>query len=418
MATMIGLVALLPFSVVFAHRALAPMILIMGFAVGSRGEPWRIGIPYFLLKPDLKDPVVLGGYAMLAFCAWLGLTAIWSPLGEKWELSIGVFLPVLAGGALVWEILRRVASEATILANVFAVVIVLSALLLLIEGLTGAPLRAIFPPEDLSPQRYKDFVALGRGVSVIAPAVFPAAAIIYRITDNKFAPVVVIMLAIAAAMIFSIEANFAALVVGGLASLFALLYPKRIVLIMTWLIVMVLVAAPFIAVALPVEWLMETFGESLSLSWLQRLYVWREAGAVALDGLPFGHGIDYARAWSEEGGMILIPNAPIPLPEMPTHPHNIFLQIWLELGLPGVVAFGLFIISGGRALAAVEWVRPVVACVIGAIAVTLISALVEASLWQVWRISAVVLAAMGASLSYSVYQIGDRAAVDARRGIN
>lgn len=417
MATLTGLTALTPLFAVLMHRGFAPLILVMGLAVATRAEPWRKGIPNFFLQPDFRDPVVLGAYAVLAFCAWIAVTALWSPLSEKWEIGINVFFPVVAGGGVLWEILRRPADQSARLATVFAIVIAVSAALLLLEGVAGAPLRALTPPTDHSPERFKDFTALGRGVTAIAPAVFPAAAIAFHRTGRRLAAIGLVALALAAAASLSIAANVAALLAGAGAAIIALKAPKQTLAVLTWLFIAALLVAPFAAAVLPVDALAQRFDGNAPASWLQRLAIWRESGRAALEALPFGRGVDYARAWSETGATISLPGALSGLPAMPIHPHNIFLQVWLELGLPGVAALGTVFYCGGKAVLRTPLPRPVAAGIAGAAAAVLISAVIEASLWQVWRISAIALAAFGASLSYFVYQKGVRLPPGERSGV-
>ncbi|MFQ5563892.1 MAG: O-antigen ligase family protein [Parvularculaceae bacterium] len=417
MTALTGLTALTPLFVVLMHRGLAPLILTMGFIVVTRAEPWRKGVPHFFLRPDFKAPVICGAYAFLALCVWIAASALWSPLGEKWELGINLFFPAAAGGAIIWEIARRPAGQSARMATVFAIAIAASAALLLLEGVAGAPLRALTPPADLSPERHKDFTALGRGVTAIAPAVFPAAAIALRRTGRRLAAAGIVAAALAAALSLSISANVFALSLGAAAALLALAQPKRTLAGLIWFALAVLFVAPFAAAALPAEMLAERFNGDAPASWLQRLAVWKAAGAAAVDALPFGRGVDYARAWSAAGATVDLPGALARLPAMPTHPHNVFLQIWLELGLPGVAAFAAFVYCGGRALMRVQLPRPVAAGAAGSIAAVAASLMVEASLWQVWRISAMTLAAFGVSLSYFIYQNGVRLHSRKRNGV-
>ncbi len=114
--------------------------------------------------------------------------------------------------------------------------------------------------------------------------------------------------------------------------------------------------------------------------------------------------------------MIDIPGAPAQLSLMPTHPHNVFLQIWLELGLPGVVAVGFFIYCGMKALRKAEPPIAIVAALMGSAAAILVSFLIEGSLWQVWRLASVALAGMGAALAYSLHMNWVRPEHGNRRG--
>ena len=177
--------------------------------------------------------------------------------------------------------------------------------------------------------------------------------------------------------------------------------PRAATFVLAALFLLALAATPFVAAALPVETVFDN-GSVAPASWEQRLVVWREAGARALgECWPVGCGADYARAWSNEGAMINVPGSAVPLPAMPTHPHNLFLQIWLELGAPGVIFFAVAIVAGVIALRRARLDALTMAAIAGAAGFSFISVMIEFSLWQVWRMAVFALAAFGAAVSYS-----------------
>jgi O-antigen ligase len=87
---------------------------------------------------------------------------------------------------------------------------------------------------------------------------------------------------------------------------------------------------------------------------------------------------------------------------VPVHPHNVFLQTWLELGVPGVAALALFIWFGLQALLKAKFSKAVGAACVGAFAAIMISVMVEGSMWQVWRLAAMALAASGVALAHTL----------------
>ncbi|MCB2098187.1 MAG: hypothetical protein KDE05_11175, partial [Parvularculaceae bacterium] len=115
---------------------------------------------------------------------------------------------------------------------------------------------------------------------------------------------------------------------------------------------------------------------------------------------PFGCGADFSRALAADARLIEVPGAPGGLPAMPIHPHNAFLQMWLELGLPGVVAAASALIAAAISLYKLSMSRPAFAAICGALAASLISLLVEASLWQAWRLAVFGLAAFACAVAY------------------
>ncbi|MFN3958337.1 MAG: O-antigen ligase family protein [Parvularculaceae bacterium] len=391
---------------VFGHRGAAVVAALAALAIALRPSIWREGLP--LLRPShiARAPLPRAALAGLAFVLWIALTAFWSPVPGAPKLALTVAVYGLAGGALVFEASRASPARARRTAALYAGAVTVAAAALLVEGVTGGALRAIVPPTDLSPLRFKDMTALARGVTLIAPLAFPAAAILYAMFGARAVAAAPIALTFAAAMQFSVAANVAAMTFAALAGAAALWRPRAVLIALGALFLFSLLAAPLLVLA-PADLVAGADGALLPASWAQRVIVWKAAaerifGACA--GL--GCGADYTRALMAEGVMIDVPASPIPLQEAPTHPHNLFVQVWLELGLPGVIALALTLWFAMQRLVAVPLRRLPFAAIAAAAAATYISFMFEASLWQAWRLAILSLAAFGAALSYSFNRSG------------
>jgi O-antigen ligase len=111
-----------------------------------------------------------------------------------------------------------------------------------------------------------------------------------------------------------------------------------------------------------------------------RMEIWHFAALRSLDWPLFGHGINASRDIPNGGAvsMFLGPDKPI----IPLHPHNGFLQIWLELGLTGVTIVAgllLFLLNATR-----KWpvkTQPFALATYGA---GIIIAGLAFGLWQTW----------------------------------
>lgn len=392
--------ALTPLAAILSHRAIAPLVALMAIAVSLRPEIWRDG--FALLSPArlVRDPFAIAAAATLALAIWTATTAFWSPtLGAEW-LGLTLLAGALCAGALAYEANRAPPRRAAALAVGFAISVSAGAVLLLFEGLSGGYLRDVTPPADLTPFRWKDTVALGRGVTAIAPLVFPAAVIIRRVTGSWIVAGLPVLGLLIASTQFSIFANTAGLIAGAGAFLFALARPRLGIKLVAAMFAITLAAAPFAALALPADAVLDGSLSILPPSWAQRIVAWRFAGAEALQHcFPLGCGADYARALAESGGTIQIPNWPLAVQSMPTHPHNLFLQIWLELGAPGVILTAAALMASGGALLRARLARLPAAAICAAATACLISVMFEASIWQAWRLGVFALAACGGAVS-------------------
>lgn len=392
---------------VFGHRGMAPCAGVMAFAVALRRDA-RSAL-FDLVRPAhfARAPEAVAALSMAAFALWVAGTAFWSPTpGAEW-LGLTILAAVLAAAALVYEATSAAPERARRMACAYAATVSLAAAALMFEGLSGGYLRDIIPPTDHSPYRWKDITALGRGVTAMAPLAFPAAAILKRITKSwavAFAPVFALFIAAAN---FSIFANVVALGAGAIAFAAALARPRLALGIVAAITIGALALVPFAALAIPADAVLDGTAGPLPASWAQRLVAWRAASERALiDCFPWGCGADYARAWRGLGEMIAVPNSPIAVPAMPLHPHNAFIQIWLELGLPGVIALSVAAAALFRALARLQSDAATSAAICGVIAAAFFSVMLEASIWQAWRLAVFALAAFGGAVSYKLGRQG------------
>ena len=397
-----GLFVMLPLTAVFGHRGVAPWLLLASLPAFARGDFWQSAFGQLFDRADIKKPLFAGLVAIILFCVWVFLSGFWSPKAQP-SLILNVLAPVLVGGSVVWFSLNLPRVWAYRLSAAFSLSIAAGVTVLLFEGVTGGFLRSVLPPKDMTPGGLRDVIALGRGVTSLVPALFPAAAIAAMIR-GRWIGAGVIAVGLLAAMSNTVTANASAIIVGLLASGLALAAPRRAVAIIGAAILAALILAPLLAF-LPVDLIFQKAGGAAPASWLHRVVVWQAVGAQIPEGLPFGHGADYARIWKDTAATVAVPGSRFELSVMPTHPHNVFLQIWLELGLPGVLTIAAFIFFGLRILRAVSLPPVVMAGMIGALAAIMVSLLIEGSIWQVWRHAAMALAAMGVALSYSLYRI-------------
>ncbi len=386
---------------VFGHRGASVVVCVAATAVAFRPQIWRLGLPLLLPSRVLLAPLPRAAVLMLAFTLWIALSGFWSPTQGAWKLALGVAVFTLGGGALAFEASTAAPARARRMGWLFSLAVTAAAAVLLLEGLTGGLLRAIVPPADQTPLRWKDMIALARGVTLIAPLAFPAAAILWRLTRSPAAAAAPLVVTLLAATQYSVSSKVIALLFAFGVGPAALWRPKPAMMALGALVLLSLLAAPLFVLA-PADAVLGAEAPVMPPSWAQRVNLWQEAADRVLDDcFLIGCGADYTRAWAADSAFIEVPGSPVLLSEAPTHPHNLFLQIWLELGLVGVLMIGAAIWFGLWRLLAVPTRRLAFAAIAAAAAATYISFMFEASLWQAWRLAVIALAAFGGALSYS-----------------
>ncbi len=119
------------------------------------------------------------------------------------------------------------------------------------------------------------------------------------------------------------------------------------------------------------------------LSWHVRLDIWRFASHLIAHRPLLGYGLDSSRAFE---------------PSIPMHPHDMALQLWLELGAPGALLGALFfgwLFYKVARLAKSDPAWAAIACATGA--VYLLIGAISFGVWQEWwlALGAAAVAACG-----------------------
>lgn len=403
-----GLFFLLPLTVVFGHRGVAPWLLLASLPAFVRGDFWQMAFSGLLDGADWRSARTRAFAALILFCLWVLVSGLWSPQ-HHYGLIGYVLAPALVSASVIWFSLNATRIWAYRLAFAFAISIGAGFGVLAFEGMSDGVLRAILPPADQTPDRSDDIIALGRGVTALAPALFPAAIIIAMLW-GRIAALALVLLGVVAALGNDVAANVVAIGGGLLVAIICFKAPRRTQKMMRIFFIGALLLSPMFAL-LPVADVFAVFAENApagAASSLHRLAIWQHVAAHLPDHMPFGAGADFSRSWKEAAPLIDVPGAPVALSTLPLHPHSAFLQIWLELGVPGVVLFAAFVWYGGRAVRRAIEPVPIIAALMGAATAVLVSFATETSLWQVWRLAAIGLAGMGLALAYKLHAYGWR----------
>jgi O-antigen ligase len=192
-----------------------------------------------------------------------------------------------------------------------------------------------------------------------------------------------------------IASNAAMLIAGALGVGLACAIGRRAIAVLLGAIVVALWLTPVLAMVLPLEsWAAEI--DWLPTTWTQRLYIYARAGSEIF-AHPFGGGVEYARSLSRPIETVTIEG--LDLPTMPLHPHNLFLHVWMDLGVIGALSMTGLVASVWLGFKRIVLTRTEAAMVAGVVAALLVTATTEWSLWQVWRFASVWIAMIGCRLA-------------------
>ncbi|MCJ2096290.1 O-antigen ligase family protein [Methylobacterium sp. J-072] len=364
-----ALLAVLPLAMVLANRSSPAIIALaaLAFLVGCFFEDRRTLAPR-LLTP-LGTPL---GIAALAFLAWCLVSFAWSPFPSASLRVLGEFLPTLMAAYLLTCLAPgRISAFAPRLA---AGAIVLAGLII-----------ALDLASDLALER-----ALGRRVAAFVhnrPALTldlvagPVALVLWRTRARGLAIATLVFGALGVLRSISGAAQLGLLAGAGLFGL-ARLLPRRVGIGLAGIGLGIAVALAPVEGDLLAKVMPEAAHERLVQSSSRaRVAIARSFGAVVAADPWRGAGFGTSARFAET------PVAGTVEPEMRIllgvgHPHNSFLQVWAELGLPGACLAALVLMLMLGRIAALP--QPDRAAALGLVACAASIAFVEHNGWAAW----------------------------------
>lgn len=351
----------------------------------------------------VRDRLPVRTWAVLPFvmlASWAILTMLWAiepmrALDRGWrlafELAVGSLLVTAAAGLNPAARLRvggGLALGTTIAAGV-----------LLFEGLTAGALWDTL--SDLLGVDPYDPIRYNRSASALVLFAWPAALALWlRGGRYRVAGVALALLAVAAVWgHHSVTARLAvpvALAAGGVA---LLLSRRAIAWVVGVALVVGVLTAPLVASFLPSYRDLDRHVE-VGLSLGHRLDIWRFAADRIAERPLAGWGMEASRTIpGGDAPAWVIPGDPergrddLVADQMPLHPHNASLQVWLELGLIGALLF-----AGVLVVAVIGIARLPAGVPAAASWATLAAAVTIAhssyGIWQSWWIACLWLAAI------------------------
>ena len=225
---------------------------------------------------------------------------------------------------------------------------------------------------------------LGAALTVMTLLIWPLAASAWNVARGNAVPAI-----FAVAALVAVGGNLAAavaLAAGAVVFVATRFGGRPVVHGITALAVAFVAAAPLLATLPDPDAIAGRFSEQ-NRSALHRLYIWEFTAARIAEKPLTGWGLDSSRAIPDADRPVL-PSGPV----LSLHPHNAALQVWLELGLAGVLLFAAFLWRIGGAIAHVA--DPLArAGTAAAFTSALVVAFLSFGIWQNWWIASLALAA-------------------------
>jgi hypothetical protein len=351
----------------------------------------------------LRAPVAI---ALGAFMAYLFVNACWAHDPGTGLTKAAGLLGLVGGAVLIAASFSlRDAEDTGGLARAAVTGLLLGAIYLLVELLLDEPIRRFIANNivrlfDVVPKKMvivngeiidMKTSVLNRNVTSFVLVLIPGLLFTAALASRSMRHAVLAALVLAAAVCVTMSesgTSLVAFVLGMVALAFCALSLKavRIAMMTVWAVTM-LFAVPLSALPYEQGWNRWTWLSPESVA--ARFYIWKHMADEVEKSIVGGIGIRGARTLNvrlpADIGSLRDP-APAADGRRVPHPHNVFLQIWLELGAIG--AF-LALALGLAALWQIGRLQPVVQA--GALSLFAVCAGVGASgfdLWQTWLLGA------------------------------
>ena len=368
--------AVAPFVVVLQNRTLAPVAL-LGFA-GVIALAWREG-----WRPPRPAPL---GWMMLALLGWMALSATWAPEAMR-ALEAVLRLGVTLGLALLAADALRESPPRPLLPRAAAIGLGLGIAAALFDDLTGNALRGAVRGLAARPET----LAFGlKNAAAVIALLLPLG--VFATSLPRWLRAALALGGLAVLVLIPGESARLAILAGLGCGLAAMFRPRATRITLAYFAAMAMLALPWVLGAvLPRD------ASALPNSAAHRLIIWDFTAQRIAERPILGWGMEASRAipggtgrpdlaLREAFGLTSEPAAQwfAGAQLLPLHPHNLALQVWLELGLVGAV-----LMAGLLGLLA--WsARTPAAC--GALAAGLVIAMLSYGAWQYWWVSGLLLA--------------------------
>lgn len=325
------------------------------------------------------DPALVAGLVLLF--AYGAVSLLWSPLparGGK-QLVFDYAVPLIAGLAL---LIAPPPPMSARMQQIFAASVLIAGLMVASQILTGVRIESLFNPREGHGEIWRfNMVVVTLGL------LLPSLLLLAR-RQPMWAALAI--LGVLAATAQSQSATAKTLIAAGFATYVAVrLLPRRLSLALAGVTLFGLLAIqPWQGRIVEQGFAAAGKTEILFNSARERIVIWQASGRMALHAMPWGTGMGSSDAVSET------PFAKTMKPEewvglRQTHAHDAFLNVILELGLPGLVAMALIAFGLLRSIAPLpsDLFAPALALLAQVVAVNLISH----GAWQAWWFTAIML---------------------------
>jgi O-antigen ligase len=378
----LGLIAgSVPIFVFFMPKSPTPMMIvfaligIVGLRLSHRTLP---RVPRMLLA------------GLAAFCAWALLSTLWAVDVENTLFgALKLIGNIVICICVIRVVLVLEPTEQAFLVRAVIVGTCIVGLLLAVEVTFGNVIYMAIRGAEYRPHDPGGPYWLNTATSLVALLALPIAYTFIR-TRGWILGTTLFLAIWAVTTAIEFRTASIALAIGAVIALAVAAAGRRAVYVLAALVLILSVILPILPsyYGTPADAASKT--QWLPSSAQHRMGIWTFTSEKIVERPLVGWGMNSARDLPGGRTMLYRNDGTLMGETLPLHPHNTVLQLWLELGLPGLFAYLLFV-------GALFWLAlrsgPAMALICGEIIVGLMLANVSFGIWQAWWLAALGLTA-------------------------
>ena len=342
------------------------------YGVFAAGRPLGWAIVSTLKKQPLT------WLCLALFAVWVMLTSIWSPAidlaGESVRRLAGVCIlaPVGIWAVQACEGKDRLLAQRAIIAGIFVSLAILAS-----EAISHYAMNRFASPLKESREIAGD---MGRACAATLTLFWVAYACLYQQMSDARIRFALVGLSIFASLQFDTDINALGFVLGTIAALFALRFPRAALALVSGATACLVGAAPLIYPALAQLAFKLMPGGQLPLSYGRRAQMWETAAQYIAQKPVTGWGLGASSTFDTP---IMYGGFEWPLIQL--HPHAAPLHIWLETGGVGaLLASVTLILAGFVAIGVFGRYRVATAALVGGLVFLALNWGFSHSAWREW----------------------------------
>lgn len=314
----------------------------------------------------------------LGFLGWVLASATWSPAHElagesvRRILAMVVLAPVAA-----WAATSRDPKDQKIAYQGLLAGLCIAFFILLFETISGASINRLASPEKETLAIDGD---LGRAATATIALFWVGFAALRRTYDSRNLVVGFVVVGFILAFQFGTDLNALGIIVGSLAAIFALKFPRIALAGLSGSCALVLISAPMLYPMITKVAVHFSPGGQLPLSYGRRAQMWQVTSELIAQKPVAGWGVGAGSTFDKT-----ISFGGFDWPLIQLHPHAAPLHIWLETGAVGATLASLTIIAaGGAAIAAFGRYKVACSALVGGLTFLAINWAFSHAAWREW----------------------------------